>query len=296
MGKLKAKYGPQIKDLRLTFFLIRKTPLTVLGILIMMGFVVATIVGQYIVPYPEDALGTAMNPLGRFQPPSLAHFFGTDEMGRDVFSRVVFGARFSLQVAATVILIGLTIGTLAGLVAGYIGGRIEGIIMRFTDVFLSIPSLVLAILVASVVGSGLVNCAIAMSVTAWTRYCRLIRGQVISLKSQTYVEAARMVGAGTPRIIFRHILPNCLSVLLVQVSLDMGAVILLAAALGFLGLGASPPTPEWGLMISQGRSFMPDWWWVATFPGLAIALVCLAFNLVGDGLRDVLDPRMRRGR
>lgn len=284
---------PQLRELRYTLHLIRRSPLTVLGLTILGIMVFFAIAAPYIAPYPEDIeFGSHLE--RRLEPPSLAHLFGTDDMGRDVFSRVLYGFRISIAIGLAVVSIAAPIGVLLGALAGFAGGVIDEAIMRITDVFLSVPSLVLALAIAAALGPSLTNAMFAISLCWWPWYARLVRAQTLSLKEQDFVEAARSIGVKTPRILVRHIVPNCIGPIIVQVSLDIGYAILTAASLGFLGVGAQPPTSEWGLMVSWGRKFLPTWWWVSTFPGLAIFIGVLAFNLVGDGLRDVLDPRLRR--
>jgi peptide/nickel transport system permease protein len=251
------------------------------------------ITAPYIVPYPEDVKGVA-HLKQRLQPPSSQHFFGLDEMGRDIFSRVLYGCRISLQIGIMVIIIAATIGTLAGAMAGYYKGWVDFFIMRITDTFLAIPSLILALAIAAALGTGLVNLMLAISLAWWPWYARLVRAQALSLSEATFIEAAKAMGVSDRKIVLRHIIPNCIAPIAVQASLDLGYVILTAASLGFLGLGAQPPAAEWGLMVSIGRGFFPSWWWIATFPGLAIFIAVLGFNLLGDGIRDILDPKLRR--
>jgi peptide/nickel transport system permease protein len=227
-------------------------------------------------------------------PPSAQHLFGTDDYGRDIFSMVVYGAQTSLRICLLVIAISTLIGVILGGLAGYFGGVLDEILMRITDVFLSIPYLILALAIAAALGRSIDHIMEAMIITWWPTYARLLRGQVLSIREQQYVEAARSVGASNTRILFRHILPNSFAPLLVEITLDLGAVLLVAAGLSFIGLGASPGTAEWGLMISEGRTVMFHAWWYVTFPGIAILLVVLGFNLLGDGLRDVTDPKLRR--
>jgi peptide/nickel transport system permease protein len=258
-----------------------------------MLFVFLAIASPYIAPYPGDfEYGEHLE--SRLQFPSLAHPFGTDEMGRDIFSRVLYGTRISLTIGLVVMTIAIPIGVLLGALAGYVGGVLDETIMRITDIFLSVPSLVLALAIAASFGPSLPNSMAAISLVWWPWYARLVRGQTLSLKEQDFVEAARSIGVSTNKILMRHIIPNCIAPIVVQGSLDFGYAILTAASLGFLGVGAQPPTAEWGLMVSYGRHFFPSWWWVTTFPGLAIFVCVLGFNLLGDGLRDVLDPRLRR--
>ena len=241
-------------------------------------------------PYPEDARG-AVHLERKLQAPSAAHWFGTDEVGNDIYTRVILGARVSLQIGLIITLVAALIGVPLGILAGYLGGSTGELIMRVTDVFLSVPALLLALAVVGALGPGIVNAMIALSLVWWPGYVRLLQAKTLALKQETYVEAARAVGTGRLRIVFVHILPNCVSPIMVKASMDMGTAILAAASLGFIGLGAQPPHPEWGAMISHGRNYLPTWWWYSAFPGLAIYLTVLGFNLLGDALRDLLDPK-----
>jgi peptide/nickel transport system permease protein len=227
----------------------------------------------------------------RLQPPSAEHWFGTDQIGRDLFSRIVYGSRITIYIVLLVTVIVAPIGLVIGTIAGYFGGRIDVLLMRVTDVFLAFPGLVLALAFVAALGPGLENAVIAISLTNWPGFARLARAETLIIRSSDYIAASRLQGASAARIIARHIVPMCLPSVIVRMTLSMAGVILTAAGLGFLGLGAQPPSPEWGAMLSSGRRFMLDYWWMATFPGLAILLISLAFNLFGDGLRDVLDPR-----
>jgi peptide/nickel transport system permease protein len=262
------------------------------GLIIVALFVLVAAVGPWIVPYPEDARG-AVHLDRKLQPPSAAHWFGTDEVGNDVYTRVVLGARVSLQIGLIITVVAALVGVPLGIAAGHVGGRPGEVIMRVTDVFLSVPALVLALAVVGALGPGIVNAMIALALVWWPGYVRLVQGKTLALGQEAFVEAARAAGAGHLRIVFVHLLPNCVSPIVVKASMDMGAAILAAAGLGFIGLGAQPPYPEWGAMISHGRNYLPTWWWYSAFPGLAIYLTVLGFNLVGDGLRDLLDPKSR---
>jgi len=286
------RHASTIRTMRLYARTFRNNGAAMIGLLIIAGFMFLVIFGPSIVPYPEDALG-ATHIEQKLQPPSADHWFGTDEVGNDVFTRVVIGARVSLQIGLIITGISMLIGVPLGIIAGYVGGWVEESIMRITDIFLSIPGLILAIAIVGVLGPGIGNAMLAISLVWWPGYVRLVQAKTLSLKSAIYVDAARSMGASKMRIVFVHILPNCLSPIIVKVSMDMGMAILYAASLGFLGLGAQPPFPEWGAMISVGRNYLPDWWWYSFFPGLAIFLTVLGFNLLGDGLRDILDPRGR---
>ena len=229
----------------------------------------------------------------RLKPPSSAHWLGADQLGRDVLSRILFGTRISLTIGLVVVGSAGTFGTLVGLVAGYRRGLVDEALMRVTDVFLAFPALILAMAIAGALGPNLNNAMIAIAVVTWPVYARLARGQVLSLREREFVEAARALGASPGRIIWRHLLPNSLAPILVRASFDMGGAILSAAGLSFIGFGAQPPTPEWGVMISEGRKFISTQPWLSLFPGLAILLTVTAFNFIGDGLRDTLDPRLR---
>jgi len=271
----------------------RQSPLSVAGLAIIVVMVAVAAVGPFLVPYPKDASG-AIHIKEKLQGPSAAHLFGTDHVGRDVLTRVVVGARVSLLAGAVVIALALVVGTLLGAVAGFFGGRLSDLIMRVTDMFLAIPDLILAMAFAAALGPGLLNVMIAVSLVWWPGYCRLTRANVVSLRDAQFAEAALSLGASRGRVLFRHVLPNAVPTILVKASMDVGFAVLTTAALGFIGLGTQPPTPDWGVMVSDGRKYLRDAWWYSTFPGLAILLVVVGFNLMGDGLRDVFDPRARR--
>ena len=230
----------------------------------------------------------------RLLPPSAAHWFGTDDQGRDILARIVHGTRITLMVVLLVAVLAAPIGLLVGTVSGYIGGRTDAVLMRITDIFLAFPRLILALAFVAALGPGIENAVIAIAITSWPPYARIARAETLTIRRAEYIEAVRVMGAGPWRIVWRHVMPLCLSSVIVRVTLDMAGIILTAAGLGFLGLGAQPPTPEWGAMISTGRQFVLDQWWVAAAPGAAIFLVSLAFNLLGDGLRDALDPKATR--
>ena len=230
------------------------------------------------------------------QPPSGAHFFGTDEVGRDVFSRIVYGSRITLTIIALVAVIVGPIGLAVGTLAGYFGGWFDTVLMRITDIFLSFPSLILSLAFVAALGAGLENAIVAIALTSWPPIARLARAETLTLRGADYVSAAKLQGASAARIIWKQIVPMCMPSVLVRLTLSMATVILTAAGLGFLGLGAQPPLPEWGAMIAIGRRYMLESWWLVAFPGGAILCVSLAFNLIGDGLRDALDPKQRKGR
>lgn len=284
------EYSPLYRELKHTIHLIKKSPLTLTGFIIFLGFVIIAISAPYLAPYDPYEMNLDL----AFQPPTWKHPFGTDEMGRDILSRVIWGSRISLRVGVTVVGISMCIGVILGALAGYIGGIVDELIMRFTDLILAFPSMILALALAAALGPGLDNAMIALCATWWPWYARLVRGQVLSLREAGFVEAARCIGAGNIRILLRHILPNTLGPVIVNASMDFGWTILTAAALGFLGIGAQPPEPEWGLMINVGRIYFMDRPWIATFPGLAIFMVVLGSNLIGDGLDEILNPRLRR--
>ena len=270
--------------------LARHNPVLVVGALICIAIALVAILAPLIAPYPQDA-GSAVHPLQTLEPPSGAHWFGTDQVGRDVFSRVVFGARISPVIAVFVLAISCLIGIPLGIAAGYFGGAVDEVIMRVTDVFLAFPALLLALAFAAVMKPSITNTIIAISVTWWPWYTRIVRGQAASVAARPFVESAHALGIPHRRILLRHVLPNSITPVIVQVSLDVGGVILTASALSFLGLGAQDPTPDWGLMVAQGQAYFTTQWWLVTVPGAAIFLTAVAFNLLGDGLRDVLDPR-----
>jgi peptide/nickel transport system permease protein len=262
-------------------------PLGLVGLAVIGLLVVAAAAAPWLTSYDP----AAQDMMGRLRPPSLEHWLGTDEFGRDIFSRIVYGARTTLYIILLVTVLVAPIGLLIGACAGYLGGWIDEVLMRVTDIFLSFPGLVLALGFAAALGPGITNAIIAISLTAWPPMARLARAEALSLRKSDFIAAVRLQGATSARIIMRHILPMCLPSVIVRITLNMAGVILTAAGLGFLGLGAQPPLAEWGAMVSSGREFMLDSPWVVAAPGIAIAVVSLAFNLTGDALRDVLDPR-----
>jgi peptide/nickel transport system permease protein len=265
-----------------------QNPLSLIGLLIILTVIFAGVFAPFIAPYPADA-GDNINFQETKQPPSLDHPMGTDAAGRDVLTRVIFGARISLLMGLVVVSIAVAIGVPLGLIAGYLGGWVNTLVMRVTDIFLAIPPILLALAITAVLSANLWNAMIAIAFGWWTWYARLVQGEVLSVKEEEFVEASESLGAGWFRVAFREILPNIMAPLTVKATLDMGAVILVGAALSFLGLGAQPPTPTWGGMISIGRDYVTSEWWMATFPGLAISFTVLGFNLLGDGLRDMFD-------
>jgi peptide/nickel transport system permease protein len=267
--------------------LLKKSPLITAGGMIALLIVLVALAAPLLAPYPPDATHPEM----ALQAPSLHHLFGTDQVGRDVFSRVIYGARVSPLVALLVLAFACAVGIPLGVLAGYFGGAGDEVIMRVTDIFLAFPSLLLALAFAAVLPPSLTSLTIAITITWWPWYARLVRGQAASVAGRPYVEACRALGIPSWRILLRHVLPNSVTPVIVQVSLDFGGVILTASALSFLGLGAQDPTPDWGLMVAEGENYFTTQWWLVTFPGLAILVTALAFTLLGDGLRDVLDPK-----
>jgi peptide/nickel transport system permease protein len=261
----------------------------VIGIFLLALITIVGIFAPQISPYDPLAIDMSQ----KFQRPSGQHLFGTDELGRDMFSRVVMGTRISFQVAGEVVLIAGLIGILLGVIGGYRGGMVDEVIMRAADIFLAFPSFLLAMAIVAALGASIQNAILAIAIAWWPRYARLLRGQVLAVKNMPFVDAARSIGAGDWRIMLRHVLPNCLAPLVVQFTMDAGAAILNTSALSFVQLGARPPMPEWGLMIAQGRNFIVNYWWIPTFPGLAIALAVGGFMFLGDGLRDLWDPQLR---
>ncbi len=265
-------------------------PLAVVGSIIITVLIVTALFAPWVAPETYD--GQLLD--RRLLPPSADHWMGTDQLGRDIFSRVVYGTRITLMIVALVAVISAPLGLLIGAVSGYFGGWIDRTLMGITDVFLSMPKLVMALAFAAALGPGIENAIIAIAITTWPAYARIARAETLTIRNAEFIAAARLLGASHTRIITRHVLPLCTSSMIIRVTLDMAGIILTAAGLGFLGLGAQPPSPEWGAMISDGRAFIYDQWWVATMPGLAIIVVSLGFCFLGDGLRDVLDPKSER--
>ncbi|MGI9424351.1 MAG: ABC transporter permease [Hyphomicrobiaceae bacterium] len=286
------RHQSSIRQVRLYIRTFARNGSAMFGLALVLFFLAIAAVGPWIVPYPEDAAGAVHMDI-KLQPPSAAHWFGTDEVGNDVFTRVVLGTRTTLQIALIITGVAVLIGVPLGIIAGYAGGIIQEVIMRFTDIFLGVPGLILAIAIVGALGPGIINAMLALSLVWWPGYVRLVQAKTLSIKNQIYVQAAKSMGASPARIVFVHLLPNCASPIVVKASMDMGMAILGAASLGFLGLGAQPPQPEWGAMISVARNYLPDWWWYSFFPGMAIFITVMGFNLLGDGLRDILDPQAR---
>jgi peptide/nickel transport system permease protein len=262
--------------------------LAVVGLVIILGLVFLAVFAPLLAPH-SPYIGDLAN--ARLLTPGPGHWLGTDDQGRDILSRLIYGSRLTLQVVLLVAVIAAPVGLLVGTVAGYAGGWVDAVLMRITDIFLAFPKLVLALAFVAALGPGIGNAIIAIAITSWPPYARIARAETLTVRNSDYILAVQLMGASPWRIVLRHIMPLCISSLIVRVTLDMAGIILTAAGLGFLGLGAQPPLPEWGAMIASGRRFILDQWWVAAMPGFAILVVSLGFNLLGDGLRDALDPR-----
>lgn len=275
-----------------TLYLFLRNPLTIAGIVVVLFWMAVAIGAPWLAPFPGDA-HAATHLAQRLRPPSGEFVLGTDYLGRDILSRLMFGSRITLLGGIVPIALAVLIGTPLGAIAGYYGGHVESVLMRTADVFLALPGLVLAIAVTSAIGRDLFNVMLALSLVWWPWYARLVHAQALSLRSELFVDAARGLGGSRWFIIWRHVIPNCVSSVLVKATTDLGFGILTMAGLGFIGMGAQPPSPEWGLDVSVARSYMPHNWWTGFFPGFAIFTVVLGFNLIGDGLRDAIDPRMR---
>lgn len=274
-------------QLRYALYNVKRSPMGMTGICIIAAITIIAIFAPYLAPHPDQVYRVDIK--SKLQPPSRDHLFGTDDHGRDILSRTIFGSRISLQVSLIVVFLASLIGSILGLISGYYGGRIGNIIMRITDAFLSFPPLVMALCIQAALGPSISNTMIALSMVWWTWYARIVRGQVLSIKEELYIESARTMGVRHFRLMIRHILPNCIGPIIVQGSLQMGYAVIATASLGFLGVGAQEPIPEWGLMVATGRAFLPDWWWISTFPGFAIFLLVLGFCLLGDALTDIFE-------
>jgi peptide/nickel transport system permease protein len=265
-----------------------------LGALLIFGLILAALLAPILATHPADV--TEFHPAERLKGPSAEHFLGTDRMGSDIYSRLLFGARITIVIALIAVGTSVLIGVPIGLLAGYYRTWLSEMLMRVSDIFLAVPQIVLAIAIAQTLGPSIENVILALSITYWPFWARLVYAETRSALNNTYVEASIALGASPMRVLFLHVLPNISSSIIVRTTIGMGGTILTAAALGFLGLGPPPPTPEWGRTIAESREFLPDAWWYATAPGVAIFLVVMGFNLLGDGLRDILDPRTRRSR
>jgi peptide/nickel transport system permease protein len=290
---LEAEPSPRAVARRRALHRFAQSRLSLLGLALGGLVLFLAVAGPWLAPYPEHVAGGIATG-ARFAAPSLAHPFGTNELGQDVLSLVLAGARVSVLAGLAVVLLGALVGTAVGAVAGYVGGWTDELLMRLADLKLTVPGLILAMAVAAALGPGIVNMVVAIALSWWPGFARLVRGEVLARKEEAYVLAARATGAGALRILLRHVLPNVLTPITVKMSLDLGFAILAVASLGFVGIGVEPPTPEWGSQLAIARAYMPDFWWMAIFPGLAIFLAVLGFNLLGDGLRDLLDPKALR--
>ena len=286
---LKSKW----KEFRLSVYLLNRNFLTKVSIVILLMIVLLAILAPIVSPYPQDAI-SATHPADIFIGPCKEHLFGTDELGRDILTRVIYGTRISLSSSIITVLVAMLIGTALGAIAGAFGGIVDQVIMRIADVFLSFPSMLLAIVIASFLGPSLKNCQLAMIISWWPWYTRIMRGEAISIKERQYIKAADTIGTSKFVTIVKHIVPNGLSPIIIQGSMDLGCVVTTLASLSFLGLGAQAPTPEWGLMVSTSKAYFLNAWWYTLFPSLAIFVLVLVFNIIGDALREVLDPKTRK--
>jgi peptide/nickel transport system permease protein len=289
-SRFRREHQWQIRELLLTLKLLGRNASAVAGCIIIAAMVFMAVFASVLSPYDPIRISLAE----RLRPPSAVHLFGTDELGRDILSRIMHGARISLRIGVLVVLIAGGLGALTGGISGYVGQRVDNLIMRVMDVILSFPPLVLALALAAAMGPDLNNAILAVAFVMIPKFARLVRGEALAVKERQFIAAARAAGAKGLWIILHHILPNCLASVIVLATLVLGEAILIAASLSFIGLGAQPPTPEWGAMISVGRKFLMDQWWYATFPGLFILVTVIGFNILGDALRDILDPRIRR--
>lgn len=285
VGKKRSQWAELWKNLK-------RNKMALFGLIILVIIVLLAIFADQIANY--DQVVIKQNLKMRLKPPSAQHWLGTDEFGRDIFARLIHGARVSLKVGLIAVGIAIVVGGFLGAIAGYYGDKLDNVIMRVMDIFLAVPSILLAIAIVSALGPNLLNLMIAVSISSIPRYARIVRASVLSIRDQEFVEAVRAIGAGDARIIFRHIIPNSLAPVIVQGTLGVANAILSTAGLSFIGLGIQPPAPEWGSMLSGGRQYLRYAWWVTTFPGVAIMITILSLNLLGDGLRDALDPRLKQ--
>lgn len=288
-AQIKAAPNPTLVKLSTFWRKLTSSKSAVIGGILIIAIILIALIGPYFVPYSPSATDTA----NRLNGPSLAHWLGTDNYGRDIFSRIIDGMSITLYIGFSAVLIGMTVGVFLGIISGYYGGKIDTLIMRFMDILLAFPGILLALAIVAVLGSSLNNVIIAVAVFSVPVFARIVRGSTLSVKKLEYIDAVKALGASDARIIFKHILPNVASPIIVQATLSIATSILSASGLSFLGLGAQPPMPEWGAMLADGRNYMYDAPHVATIPGIAIVIVVLAFNLFGDGLRDALDPKMK---
>jgi peptide/nickel transport system permease protein len=288
--EFRKEHAWQIKELFFTLKLLGRNPSAVAGFVIIVLMVLMALSASFLSPY--DPIRISLK--DRLSPPALTHLFGTDELGRDILSRIMYGSRISLRIGVLVILIAGGMGSVIGAISGYLGQKIDNLIMRVMDVILSFPPLVLAMALAAALGPSLNNAILAVAFVMIPKFARMVRGEALAVKEKQFITAARASGAKSLWIVLHHILPNCFSSVIILATLILGETILIAASLSFIGLGAQPPTPEWGAMVSVGRKFLMDQWWYATFPGLFILITVIGFNIFGDALRDILDPRIRR--
>lgn len=286
-GQTAINHSSQMKWHAVWWYTLKKNRMTLAGFIIMVLIVLLAVLAPLLTPYDP----TEVNVADKFRPPSLQHWFGTDEVGRDLFTRILYGGRLSLGVSIVVIMIAGAMGMIIGSVSGYIGGIVDQILMRIMDMMLAFPMLILAMALTAALGPSLQNALLALAIVEIPIYVRLARGQALAIREQLYVKSAVTFGIHPVRIIVRHIIPNTVSPLIIQATLDVGNAILMISTLGFLGLGAQPPAPEWGAMISVGWTYLLDYWWYPVFPGLFIFLASAALNLMGDGIRDILDPK-----
>lgn len=292
VDSLAARHAQLVRRSGLRYFLRQfagSNPLNIVALAIIGLFLFLCLFGDALAPFDP----VKPDIVNKFQAPSSSHWFGTDELGRDVLSRVMSGAKISLGIATLIVGIAVVVGVFVGAIAGYFGGYVDELLMRLTDIFLAFPALILAMGIAASLGRELQNTVIALTVVYWPWYARLVRGQVMALRQRDFVEAARAVGASHRRVLVRHILPNTIAPVIIQITIDVGYAVMATAGLSFIGLGAQPPMPEWGTMIAGARTYFREAWWYITFPGLALTLTVIGFNLLGDGLRDYFDPRTR---
>ncbi|WP_434310320.1 ABC transporter permease [Hominifimenecus sp. rT4P-3] len=268
---------------------LKRNRMAMLGLVLIIILILSAALAPIIAPYGFDDQDVSRAFLG----PSLSHLFGTDNLGRDVFSRILYGGRISLTMGLISVSLASVVGIFLGAVAGYYGGKIDDVIMRILDVLMAMPNILLAIAIAAALGPGLVNCMVAVGISTIPRFARVVRGPILAIRNQEYIEAATAVNASDGRIIFRHVLPNVLAPIIVQSTLYIANAVMAASSLSFLGMGVQPPSPEWGAMLSAGRQYIREYWHIVTFPGIAIMLTVFSLNVLGDGLRDALDPRLK---
>ena len=283
----------KIKDFLTTLYLLKRNKLTRICLYVIIFLFLLAIFGPFFLPSAAEINGN-LDPASKLLPPSATHWFGTDELGRDIFQRIILGTRISMFSALLTLAISIIIGVALGAIAGYLGGLIDDIIMRIVDIFQSFPSLLLAMTISAFLGASLQNAIIAIAVSTWPNHARIVRNQAVTIRERQFVKASYALGAPVHSIILKHIIPNCVAPIIVKASMDFGNVVMTLASLSFLGLGAQAPSPEWGLMVSTSRNYFMDAWWTFLFPGIAIFITVLCFNLIGDGLREVLDPKTRK--